>query len=131
MKTTMTVIYLVISGLLLLVIGAAILLAPHAFHGSNGIALGDNPNLLSEIRAPGGLLAASGIIILIGGIRPLLRSQALQLTTLVYGSFGVARLMSIAMDGMPSDSIVGATVLEFVVASIGLALLLQTRARKD
>ncbi len=131
MKTTMTVIYLVISGLLLLVIGAAILLAPHAFHGSNGIALGDNPNLLSEIRAPGGLLAASGIIILIGGIRPLLRSHAVQLTTLVYGSFGVARLMSIAMDGMPSDSIVGATVLEFVVASIGLALLLQTRARKD
>ncbi len=131
MKATTTVIYLVISGLLLLVIGAAILLAPHAFHGSNGIALGDNPNLLSEIRAPGGLLAASGIIILVGGFRPLLRSQAVQLTTLVYGSFGVARLMSIAMDGMPSDSIVGATVLEFVVASIGLALLLQSRARKD
>ena len=131
MKNTTTVIYLVISGLLLLVIGAAILLAPHAFHSSNGIALGDNPNLLSEIRAPGGLLAASGIIILIGGFRPPLRSQALQLTTLVYGSFGVARLISMAMDGMPSNSIVGATVLEFVVASIGLALLLQTRVRKD
>ena len=131
MKNTTTVIYLVISGLLLLVIGAAILLAPHAFHGSNGIALGDNPNLLSEIRAPGGLLAASGIIILIGGFRPLLRSQAVRLTTLVYGSFGVARLISMALDGMPSNSIVGATVLELIVASIGLALLLQTRARKD
>ena len=131
MKNTMTVIYLVIAGLLLLAIGGAILLAPHAFHGSNGNVLGDNQHLLSEIHAPGGLLAASGIIILISGVRPLLRSRAVRLTTLVYGSFGVARLISMALDGMPSNSIVGATVLELIVASIGLALLLQTRARKD
>ncbi|MDJ0712386.1 MAG: DUF4345 domain-containing protein [Woeseiaceae bacterium] len=131
MKNTMTVIYLVIAGLLLLTIGSAILLVPHAFHGSNGIVLGDNPNLLSEIRAPGGLLAASGAMILVGAFRVRLRASAVQLTTLVYGSFGLARLVSMALDGMPSNSIVGATVLEFVVASIGLVLLLQTRARKD
>ena len=131
MKNTMTVIYLVIAGLLLLAIGGAILLAPHAFHGSNGIILGDNPNLLSEIRAPGGLLAASGIMILASAIRVRLRASAVQLTTLVYGSFGLARLVSMALDGMPSNSIVGATVLELVVASIGSALLLQARARKD
>ena len=131
MKNTMTVIYLVIAGLLLLTIGSAILLVPHAFHGSNGIILGDNPNLLSEIRAPGGLLAASGIMILASAIRVRLRASAVQLTTLVYGSFGLARLVSMALDGMPSNSIVGATVLELVVASIGSALLLQARARKD
>ena len=62
MKNTTTVIYLVISALLLLTIGSAILLAPHAFHGGNGIILGDDPNLLSEVRAPGGLLAASGVV---------------------------------------------------------------------
>ena len=131
MKNTTTVIYLVISGLLLLAIGATILAVPHAFHGSNGIALGDNPNLLSEIRAPGGLLAASGVIILIGGFRPLLRSQAVQLTTLVYGSFGLARIVAMALDGMPSSSIVGAAVVEVVVAIVGLALLVRSRGREE
>ena len=131
MKNTTTVIYLVISGLLLLAIGATILAAPHAFHGSNGIALGDNPNLLSEIRAPGGLLAASGVIILVGGFRPLLRSQAVQLTTLVYGSFGLARIVAMALDGMPSSSIVGAAVVEVVVAIVGLALLVRSRGREE
>ncbi len=127
MKNSLTVLYLVIAGLLLLVIGGALVFAPHSFHGSNGVALGDNPNLLSEIRAPGGLLACSGIIILIGAIRRQLRSLAVQLTTLVYGSFGLARLVSIAIDGMPSSSIIAATVLELVVAFVGLAILWRWR----
>ena len=127
MKNTMTVIYLVIAGLLLLAIGSAILLAPHAFHGSNGIALGKNPDLLSEIRAPGGLLASSGIVILIGAIRRQLRSRSVQLTTLVYGSYGVARLPSMALDGMPSSLIVGVTALELIVALVGLAILWKRR----
>ena len=44
MKNTTTVVYLVIAGFLLLAIGGAILLAPHAFHGGNGIPLGDTPS---------------------------------------------------------------------------------------
>ncbi len=123
MKNTMTVIYLVIAGLLLLTIGGAILLVPHAFHGSNGIILGDNPNLISEIRAPGGLLAASAVVILLGAFRIRLRTSAVQLTTLVYGSFGLARLVSMALDGMPSSSIVGAMSLELIVAFFGLVIL--------
>jgi hypothetical protein len=118
-----TVVFLSIAGLLLLAIGGAILLAPAAFHGSNGIALGDNPNLLSEIRAPGGLLVGSGIIILIGAFRKELRIRAVQLTALVYGSFGVARLVSIALDGLPSTSIVAAAALELTVALVGIAIL--------
>ena len=128
MKNTMTVIYLVIAGLLVLAIGGGILLAPHAFHGSNGITLGNNPNLLSEIRAPGGLLASSGIVILIGAFRMQLRSRALQLSVLVYGSFGTARLASMVLDGMPSPAIVGATLLELVVALFGLVILWRARA---
>ena len=130
MKSTMTVIYLVIAGLLLLAIGGAILLTPHAFHGSNGIVLDANPNLLSEIRAPGGLLAASGIIILLGAFRRQLRLLSVQLTALVYGSFGLARLVSMALDGMPSSSIVGATVLELIVAFVGFVILFRWRGAK-
>lgn len=130
MKNTMTVTYLAIAGLLLLAIGGAILLAPHAFHGSNGIVLGDNPNLLSEIRAPGGLLAASGIMILAGAFRVRLRASAVQLTTLVYGSFGLARLVSMTLDGMPSSSIIGATLLELIVAFVGLVILRRAHSQR-
>jgi hypothetical protein len=122
MKTRVTVIYLVVAGLLLLTIGTAILFAPHAFHGSNGVALGGNPNLLSEIRAPGGLLFCSGFLILLGAFRQRIRIRAAQLTVLVYGSFGMARLVGVALDGMPSSSIVGAMLLELIVALVGLVI---------
>jgi len=119
---SLTPIFLSVSGLLLLAIGGTILLVPHAFYASDGIVLGNDPSLLSEIRAPGGLLAASGLFILTGVIRPTLRSLALVLTVLVYGSFGLSRLLSFSLDGMPSYSLAIATVVELVVAGIGLVM---------
>lgn len=50
---------------------------------------------------PGGLLVTSGLRILIGVFRPTLRSLALMLTVLIYGSFGLSRLLSCSLDGMP------------------------------
>ena len=123
MKSRKTTLFLFISGLLLLAIGAGILLAPHAFHSSNGIVFGSDPNTLSEIRAPGGLLAFSAILILIGAVRSRLRSLSLLLVVLVYGSFGLARLLSILLDGMPSEGIVGAMIIELIVAAIGTAIM--------
>ena len=118
-----TSIFLTVSGLLLLAIGGTILFVPHAFYASDGIVLGQDPSLLSEIRAPGGLLATSGLLILIGIFRPALRSLALMLTVLVYGSFGLSRLLSLYLDGMPSNSLMIAMVVELVVAGIGLVML--------
>lgn len=127
MKDSITTIYLAIAGLLLLAIGGAILLAPHAFHGSNGIELGNNPTMLSEIRAPGGLLAGAAILALISVFRLGLRAFTTPLMVLIYGSFGLARLLSIMQDGMPAGSIIGATILELVVAAIGIAILWRQR----
>ena len=123
MKSRLTFVFLFIAGLLLLAIGGTILLAPHALHAGNGIVLGHDPNLLSEIRAPGGLLVGSAVFILIGALRPDRQSLAVMLTVLVYGSFGLARLLGLALDGMPATGIVAATVIELVVAAIGLLVL--------
>ena len=123
MKSRLTFVFLFIAGLLLLVIGGTLLLAPHAFHASNGIMLGHDPNLLSEIRAPGGLLVGSAVFILIGALRPDRQWLALMLTVLVYGSFGLARLLGLALDGTPATGIVAATVIELVVAALGLLML--------
>jgi len=130
MKNVTTTIYLVIAGLMLLAIGGALLLVPHVFHSSNGIALGNDPNLLSEIRAPGGLLACSGITILIGAFRKQLRSLTVKLSVLVYGSFGVSRLVSMGLDGLPSSSILGAAAVEVAIASAGVFILWQARSKR-
>ena len=128
MNNRFTFIFLFLSGLLLLAIGSAILLAPHAFHASNGIVLGDDPSLLSEVRAPGGLLAASAVLILLGTFRRSSRSLAMILTVLVYGSFGLGRLLGLALDGIPSSGLVASTAIELIVAAIGLVILSRSGA---
>ncbi|MEL7297652.1 MAG: DUF4345 domain-containing protein [Pseudomonadota bacterium] len=123
MRHTITTVYLTLAGFLLLAIGGSILLAPHAFYASNDIALGSNPTLLSEIRAPGGLLTATALLALISVVRRRLRAFAMPMLVLVYGSFGLARLVSITQDGIPANSIVSAMILELAVATIGVAIL--------
>ncbi|MEO0517250.1 MAG: DUF4345 domain-containing protein [Cyanobacteria bacterium P01_A01_bin.116] len=122
MKSSLTVIFLSLSGLLLLTIGSAILLIPHAFYARDGILLGNDPSLLSELRASGGLLAGSALVILIGTVCPTLRSLAMALSILVYGSFGLSRLLGLTVDGMPSNSLLMATMVELFVAAIGLII---------
>ena len=119
----LTIVFLSVSGLLLLAIGGAILLVPHVFYASDGIVLGSDPSLLSEIRAPGGLLATSALLILAGTFRPNMRSLSVTLTVLIYGSFGLSRLVSLTLDGRPSDSLAIATVVELVVSAMGLIIL--------
>ena len=119
----LTSFFLGFAALLLLAIGGTILLIPHTFYANDGITLGNNPSLLSEIRAPGGLLASSGLLILLGAFRSHLRSLSITLTALVYGAFGLSRLIGFALDGMPSSSLVIATGVELTMAVIGLVLL--------
>ncbi len=131
MKNSIGTIYLTLAGLLLLTIGGAVLFAPHAFHASNGIDLGNNPTMLSEIRAPGGLLAVVAMLALISVVRHRLRAFTLPLLVLVYGSYGLARVVSMVQDGMPASSIVGAAFIELIVAIIGIAIIWRQRATDD
>ena len=123
MKSSLTITFLFLSGLLLLTVGSAILLVPHVFYANDGILLGNDPSLLSEIRASGGLLTGGALLILTGAVRPTLRLLAMTINILIYGSFGLSRLLGLAMDGMPSSSLLMATVVELTVACIGLIIL--------
>lgn len=96
---------------------------PHFFYAANGIALGEDPSLLSEVRASGGLLAGSGLLILLGAVRVSLRGLATTLVVLVYGSFGLSRLLGLTLDGLPSSGVIGAIAIELIVAAIGLVVL--------
>jgi hypothetical protein len=123
----MSRILLGIAGVILLLVGAMTLLQPQVFFASEGITLGSDPGLLSEIRAPGGLLIGCGISILVGAFRPTITQTPLMLSAIVYGSFGLSRLLSMGLDGLPSTSLMGATVVELVIGGWCVVALLRLK----
>ncbi|MEM9572000.1 MAG: DUF4345 domain-containing protein [Pseudomonadota bacterium] len=118
-----TRLFLALSGAMLALVGASILFVPHAFYASNQIELGVQPNLMSEIRAPGGLFLASGLVIVAGAFRSRLQQFALAICAISFGMTGLSRLVSLFFDGLPTASILIALGIELVVAAIALARL--------
>ncbi|MBO4207320.1 DUF4345 domain-containing protein [Micromonospora echinofusca] len=102
-------------------IGAAGLFSPAAFHRANGVDLGGDISLLSEVRAAGGALLAAGVLIMLGAVVARWMSTAAALGAVVYLSYGLSRVLGIAVDGVPADGLVIATGAEIV---LGLACLL-------
>lgn len=120
-------ILLSVSGVILLLVGAATLFHPYAFFAAEGIMLRSDPNLLSEIRAPGGLLIGCAIAVLLGAFRQTITSTPLMLAAIVYGSFGLSRLLSIVLDGIPSSSLIGAAAVELVIGGLCVISLLRLK----
>lgn len=111
---------LFLSGVIAAIIGAALLIDPVAFHASNGSQLHDNPNLMSEVRAPAGALFLVGAFGLTAAFRSRWAHQAARTLSAVYLSYALARLVSMAVDGLPSHGLMVATAIEF---TIGIACL--------
>jgi hypothetical protein len=107
-----------LSGATALVIGVSIALAPHAFFAGYGIALGQDPNLLSELRAPGAGLVALGAIMLAGILRAAMAPISIVTAFAVYLAFPVGRIVGIVMDGMPSAPVLSAMVFEIAIAIV-------------
>ena len=128
MRRFITPIFLAVAGSIAMLIGAAILFVPHAFFASNQIVLEADPNLMSEIRAPGGLLLVAGLFVLVSGFVRRLTLAGLLVAAVGFGAYGGARLLSIAFDGLPSATLLFAMLLELVVALAAWALA--TRRRK-
>ena len=109
-----------VAGITSLGIGAFILAAPVTFYASYGIMLGPDPNLLSELRAPGAGLAVFGAVMLAGIVRPALRQAALVAALTVFLAFPAGRVVGLAVDGLPSVEILGALMLELAIAGFCL-----------
>jgi len=109
-----------ISGLTAVGIGGMITFAPHIFYASYGITLGEDPSLLSELRAPGAGLATLGILMLLGIWRSTVAQLAVAATLIVFLAFPAGRFVGLAFDGMPSGAIIGALILEIAMAGLCL-----------
>lgn len=103
-----------IAGTLALGIGAAIAAVPVAFHAFNGLQLPANADLLSELRAPGATLAVLGALILAGAFNSAWTRISATLGAILFLAYGTGRLIGVALDGLPSDGLLAAMVLELV-----------------
>jgi hypothetical protein len=109
-----------VSGITALGIGSFILAAPQVFYASYGIAVGTDANLLSELRAPAAGLAALGALMLAGILRGAMSRMAIMAALTVFLAFPAGRLVGLLVDGMPSDSILGALFVELAIAALCL-----------
>lgn len=110
-----------LSGATALGIGASILIAPHAFYESYGITLGEDPSLLSELRAPAAGLTTLGAIMLAGLVRGAFSPFSILASLTVFLGFPAGRLIGVLVDGMPSAAILGALAFELAIAGLNLA----------
>ena len=110
-----------ISGVTALGIGTFILAAPHAFYASYDIALGNDASLPSELRAPAAGLAAFGALMLAGIARQAWAQISIVTALTVFLAFPAGRLVGLVADGLPSGAILGALILELVIAALCLA----------
>lgn len=115
---------LVTSGLIAAVFGASILFTPVTFSASNGIEMAGQVNLLNETRSAGGALLGSGVLIFSGAFISQLRFTAAVLSSLMYLSYGTARLLSMVLDGMPTNSLILAAAAELTIGMLNVLAML-------
>ena len=118
-----TVSMLQLNGWVAVLIGSFILLDPVAVIDPYGIQANLSAGLMSELRAPGGLLIASGLMIVHCSLNAELFALGLQHSIMVYGGYGSARLVGFVLDGQPPSEILLATGIELVLFGISLMLL--------
>lgn len=124
-KNILIKVFLITSGIIGIGIGFSLLFFPIDFEASAGINLGDDINLLSEIRAPSGLLLVGGIIIILGAFFSKLTFTSILLSCFIYLSYGLSRLVSIVFDGFPSEPLQIALIVELLVGLVSLFVLLR------
>lgn len=130
-KKTFVKAALVFMGLVALAVGNALLLSPVSFESSAGIILNADASLLSEFRAYGGLILAAGIVISLGAFQIKWRYFSIWFSILFYFGIALARILSIALDGMPSDLLVIVAAFELALGLLGLLMLRLNRDQQQ
>lgn len=122
-KLTITLLH--INGWLAVLIGSLILFNPVGMFSTYGLQSDLSSGLLSELRAPGGLLLASGLMIIRNTQKEELYDFGFQLSIMVYGGYGFARLLSFALDGRTPVEIIIATIIELGLCMFSVFILLK------
>jgi hypothetical protein len=122
---------LLLSGIVVVGIASAILVAPDAFYTSYGIQLGGDPSLTNELKAPAGGLLFAGVMILAGSIRTRFVALSMATAAAVFLSFGLSRFLSMIIDGVPHDGLVSAAIVEVAMGTICLLSLVSCHRQSN
>ena len=114
---------LMLSGLIGVYVGIEILFFPIAFYATSGIDVAGDVSLLNEVRASGGALLLSGIIIILGAFLPRLAFTSILISTVLYLSYGFSRVVSMVIDGRPADILVYVSALEIAIGLVCALML--------
>ena len=104
-------------------IGGLIVLSPISMLSAYGFQSEISTGLMSELRAPGGLLIVCGLLILRSALSKENYQQGLQVSIMVYGGYGGARLLGFALDGQPPLEILLATAIELILCTLSIAAM--------
>jgi len=118
---------LLTSGLIAVGIGGAILLIPAVFYGGYGIDLGNDATLINEVRAPGGALLVTGLLISTGVFVAEFAFASTVIAAAAYLSYGLSRVLSMSIDGMPDAGLVMAAGVELVIGAAALFAVMYYR----
>lgn len=110
------------SGAILSLIGGALMLKPKLFLTMSEAIVENDPSLMSEVTASTGLMVITGAFMIFGALRLRFANLALICGGVVYGSYGISRLISQKLHGMPSDQLIVATEFELFIAALLIAL---------
>lgn len=129
MKDTIWVkLVLALAGITGVGIGLSALFWPRAFFASSGTILGDDISLMSEVRAPAMVLVLFGGAILGAVVIPGLRKVGLWAAAMLYLSYGMGRVISVVLDGVPHVNILTALGIELVIGLFCAYILWSHRA---
>ena len=120
-------IVLIVAGLVGMIVGGANLFVPVEFNASSGIELGTNISLINEMRASGGALLLSGIVIFLGAFLGRLTFTSVLLTTILYLGYGFSRIVSMMVDGIPSNDLVVVAIFEITIGLISIFIFYKYR----
>jgi len=118
---------LILLGLPLIIFGLWRLLDPISFFNFSGLLLSTDAGLLSEARGAGGAILGFGILIFFGAFKKNLSYTSTIAAMILYLGFGIARIISLVVDGNPGSMIFQGIIGEFVFGLLALFALIKYR----
>lgn len=106
------------------------MLAPEIFLATSEVIVEHDASLMSEVTAPSGFLVIIGAFIILSAIKVHLVNSGLLCGALIYGSYGISRLISMDLHGIPSETLIVVTYFELAVAALLLTLRLAASPAK-
>ena len=120
---------LILIGINLVVLGLWRLLNPIGFFDFSGLLLSADAGLLNEARGTGGAIIGFGLLILLGAFKKKLAFTSTIVAIILLFGFGIARIISVVIDGNPGEALYKGIIGEFVMGSIALFALIKYRER--